>query len=236
MKSKTYNQTHLLIFLFVVFCFTKLALIKQIPLINDEAYTLTISRHFSLSYFDHPPFMMWISYFLHFFEIVELYIFRIPYILFGVLTSFFLYKITTIIYLSRLCLPRSQTYNANTTNWFQRGLLPRVERSTTRLQHALRQGQAFFSAERVTADRRDSLRASQKMDGHGKKNIGQENSNRWLKIWKGKEIDRENMSTKILYWTTCLLRYFVELYVYYATHSTNSFRMLDNKYLWTCVQ
>ena len=97
MKSKTYDQTHLLAFLFIVFCFAKLALVKQIPLINDEAYTLTISRYFSLSYFDHPPFMMWISYFLHFFEIVELYIFRIPHILFGILTSFFLYKITSII-------------------------------------------------------------------------------------------------------------------------------------------
>ena len=89
MNKNAYNQKQLLIFLFFIFCFVKLALIKHIPLINDEAYTLTISRHFSLSYFDHPPLMMWISYSLHFFEAIELYIFRIPHIAFGVLTSFF---------------------------------------------------------------------------------------------------------------------------------------------------
>ena len=98
MKSKTYSLPHLLLFLFIVFCFIKLALIKHIPLINDEAYTLTISRHFSLSYFDHPPLMMWISYFLHIFESLDFYIYRIPYIFFGVLTSYFLYKIASLIY------------------------------------------------------------------------------------------------------------------------------------------
>ena len=98
MSDKAYNQTHLLVFLFIIFCFTKLLLLEHIPLINDEAYALTISRNFSLSYFDHPPLMMWISYFLHFFDITELYYFRIPHITFGVLTSFFLYKITSIIY------------------------------------------------------------------------------------------------------------------------------------------
>ncbi len=98
MRGKAYDQTHLLIFLFAIFCFTKLAIIKYIPMINDEAYTLTISRYFSLSYFDHPPLMMWLSYFLHLFEIVDLYIFRIPHVVFGLFTSFFLYKIGSQIY------------------------------------------------------------------------------------------------------------------------------------------
>ncbi len=98
MKSKTYNQSHLLLFLFIIFCFIKISLIKHIPLINDEAYTLTISRHFSLSYFDHPPLMMWISYILHTFGSLDFYIYRIPYIFFGTLTGFFLYKITSLIY------------------------------------------------------------------------------------------------------------------------------------------
>ena len=98
MKGKTYNQKHLLIFLFIIFCLTKLTILKHIPPINDEAYTLTISRYFSLSYFDHPPLMMWVSYFLHLFEIVSLNTFRIPFIAFGLLTSFFIYKITSTIY------------------------------------------------------------------------------------------------------------------------------------------
>ncbi|MDA9702970.1 glycosyltransferase family 39 protein, partial [Paracoccaceae bacterium] len=98
MKSKAYNQTHLLIFLFIIFCLTKLTVIKHLPLINDEAYTLTISRYFSLSYFDHPPLMMWISYCLHLLEVFQLHIFRAPFIGFGLLTSFFLYKITSKFY------------------------------------------------------------------------------------------------------------------------------------------
>ena len=98
MKSKAYNQTHLLIFLFIIFCLTKLTVIKHLPLINDEAYTLTISRYFSLSYFDHPPLMMWVSYSLHLFEVFQLYIFRVPFIGFGLLTSFFLYKIASKFY------------------------------------------------------------------------------------------------------------------------------------------
>ena len=98
MKGRLYNQDHLIVFLFIIFCFVKLAIIKHLPLINDEAYTLTISRHFSLSYFDHPPLMMWISYLIHQFEIIEFYIFRIPYIVFGLSTSFFLFKIGSIIY------------------------------------------------------------------------------------------------------------------------------------------
>ena len=88
MKSKANNQMHLLIFLFIIFCLTKLTVIKHVPLINDEAYTLTISRYLSLSYFDHPPFMMWVSYSLHLLEVFQLHIFRVPFIGFGLLTSY----------------------------------------------------------------------------------------------------------------------------------------------------
>ncbi len=98
MKDRAYNQTHLLVFLFIIFCLIKITVIKHLPLINDEAYTLTISRYFSLSYFDHPPLMMWISYPLHLLEVLQSHIFRVPFIGFGLLTSFFLYKITSKLY------------------------------------------------------------------------------------------------------------------------------------------
>ena len=98
MGTKAYNEDHLIVFLFIIFFFTKLAIISHLPLINDEAYTLTISKYFSLSYFDHPPLMMWVSYFLHYLEINSLYLFRIPFLLFGLFTSFFIYKIAAIIY------------------------------------------------------------------------------------------------------------------------------------------
>ena len=98
MGTKAYNEDHLIIFLFIIFFFTKIAVFSHLPLINDEAYTLTISKYFSLSYFDHPPLMMWVSYFLHYLEINSLYLFRIPFLLFGLFTSFFIYKIAAIIY------------------------------------------------------------------------------------------------------------------------------------------
>ncbi len=98
MTAREYSQNHYLIFLLTIFIFTKLAIIKHTPLINDETYTLTIGRYFSLSYFDHPPLMTWISYLFHFFEAREAYTFRIPHIIFGTLTSFFLYKIGSLIY------------------------------------------------------------------------------------------------------------------------------------------
>ena len=110
MTDRVYKQTHLLVFLSIILCFAKLAIIKHVPLINDEAYTLTISRYFSLSYFDHPPLMMWISHFIHQFEIIELYIFRIPYIIFGLLTSFFLFKIGSIIYSKEVGIASATLY------------------------------------------------------------------------------------------------------------------------------
>ena len=98
MSAHSYSRNHLIIFLFAIFIFIKLTLIKQVPLINDETYTLTISRYFSLSYFDHPPLMTWIANFFHFFEVQKAYYFRVPHIMFGTLTSLFLYKIGSLIY------------------------------------------------------------------------------------------------------------------------------------------
>ena len=98
MNANSNSKNHLFLFLLSVFFFIKLALIKHVPLINDEAYTLTISKYFSLSYFDHPPLMMWISNFFHFFQPDTAYSFRVPHVIFGILTSFFLYKIGSLIY------------------------------------------------------------------------------------------------------------------------------------------
>ena len=98
MATHPYSRNHLLIFLFAIFIFIKLAIVKHAPLINDETYTLTISRYFSLSYFDHPPLMTWLAYLFHSFEVQDAHSFRIPHIIFGALTSFFLYKIGTLIY------------------------------------------------------------------------------------------------------------------------------------------
>ncbi len=122
MKGKAYDQTHLLIFLFIIFCLTKLIVMKYVPLINDEAYTLTISRYFSLSYFDHPPLMMWFSYLLHKLEIIQLNIFRIPFIAFGLLTSFFLYRIASMFYSKQAGIVSAILYFISPFFFFSGGL------------------------------------------------------------------------------------------------------------------
>ena len=122
MYTPSRNQNHLLIFLFTLLFFIKLTVVRHVPLINDEAYTLTISRYFSLSYFDHPPLMMWISYFIHSFDTKDLYLFRVPFLACGLLTSFFVYKIGSIIYSSQVGIISAIFYFISPFFFFSGGL------------------------------------------------------------------------------------------------------------------
>ena len=72
-------------------------LFMAVPL-PDEAYYWLWAKNIDLSYFDHPPMMTWISCLFHYFEAEKAYFFRIPHIIFGTLTSLFLYKIGSLIY------------------------------------------------------------------------------------------------------------------------------------------
>ena len=105
MSTKVYNEDHLIVFLFVIFFFKTIYHFTY-PLINDEAYTLTISKYFSLSYFDHPPLMM-----VHiFFTIVVVSVSH------SFFTTWFIYwflytKIAAIIYSRLLLLPLSYVFS-----------------------------------------------------------------------------------------------------------------------------
>ena len=44
-----------IIFFVSIFFLIKVFLATYIPLINDEAYAIAVSKQFSLSFFDHPP-------------------------------------------------------------------------------------------------------------------------------------------------------------------------------------
>ena len=63
MKNLINDKENYIFFILAIFCLIKISLIQSIPILNDEAYALTISKKLSLSYFDHPPLTMWILYF-----------------------------------------------------------------------------------------------------------------------------------------------------------------------------
>ena len=80
----------------VIFCcfIVKIILAVYLPLFNDEAYAIAVSREFSLSFFDHPPIGFWSSLlFTKLFGLENYFLFRLPYLLFGLGTTFVLFEL-----------------------------------------------------------------------------------------------------------------------------------------------
>lgn len=87
------SQRHKLLFLLGLIFLGRFYFSAMIPLIDDEAYHWTWTNPLQLSYFDHPGMVAWLkalsTYFLG-----ETYIaVRLPFFLFYVGTSFFLFKL-----------------------------------------------------------------------------------------------------------------------------------------------
>ncbi len=83
-----------LFFVVLILYFLKVFLSAYIPLINDEAYAIAVSKQFSLSFFDHPPLGFLSSQiFPKIFGFGNEVLYRFPYLLFGFATSLVLYKI-----------------------------------------------------------------------------------------------------------------------------------------------
>ncbi len=82
------------IFFFVsIFFIIKVFLATYIPLINDEAYAIAVSKQFSLSFFDHPPLGFLSSQiFPKIFRFENEVLYRLPFILYGLATSIVLYE------------------------------------------------------------------------------------------------------------------------------------------------
>ncbi|MFL2802939.1 MAG: ArnT family glycosyltransferase [Paracoccaceae bacterium] len=80
--------------LIILLCFfIKIILASYLPLLNDEAYTISVTNQFSISFFDHPPIGFWSS--LIFSKLIgeSLLFYRLPFIIYGFATTFILYKI-----------------------------------------------------------------------------------------------------------------------------------------------
>ena len=50
-----------IIFFVFLLLILKIIIASYLPLINDEAYAIAVSKKFSLSFFDHPPLGFWSS-------------------------------------------------------------------------------------------------------------------------------------------------------------------------------
>ena len=83
------------LFLIICCCFVvKILLASFLPLVNDEAYTIAVSQEMSLSFFDHPPIGFWSALiFSELFGLQNSLIFRLPYLLFSLGTTFIIFQL-----------------------------------------------------------------------------------------------------------------------------------------------
>ena len=70
----------------------KLILALYLPLINDEAYTIAVSKSMSLSFYDHPPITFWLPVLMNeVFGTNSIFIYRLPFLLIGLTTTLMIY-------------------------------------------------------------------------------------------------------------------------------------------------
>lgn len=78
-------------FIISIFIF-KLILALYFPLINDEAYTIAVSKSMSLSFYDHPPITFWLPVLINeVFGTNSIFIYRLPFLLIGLTTTLMIY-------------------------------------------------------------------------------------------------------------------------------------------------
>ena len=81
----------------------KLFLSFYLPLLNDEAYAVAVSKEYSISFFDHPPIGFWSSQlFSEITGIKNEFFFRVPFIIFGLITTLVIYQIGRLSLRDRL--------------------------------------------------------------------------------------------------------------------------------------
>ena len=83
------------LFFLISCCFAvKILLAIYLPLVNDEAYAIAVAKDFSLSFFDHPPIGFWSSQlFMETLDPQRYISFRLPFVFYGLGTTFVLFLI-----------------------------------------------------------------------------------------------------------------------------------------------
>ena len=84
----------------IIFCiFLKILFATLLPYLNDEAYAIAVSKDLSLSFFDHPPVGFLSSQlFTKTLGLENPIFYRLPYIAFGIATTFFIFKLGETLY------------------------------------------------------------------------------------------------------------------------------------------
>ena len=77
----------------------RLGLAAMLPVGVDEAYSIGISRQFSLSYFDHPPLHLWlVGFWAKLWGSEDLLLLRLPFIALGAVSSWLIYALGTRLF------------------------------------------------------------------------------------------------------------------------------------------
>ena len=82
------------------FATVRILISASIGLVQDEAYSVTIARQLSLSYFDHPPMHQWIAHFMAL-AVGENALVRLPFILLFAGTGWLMFVLTRLLFGAR---------------------------------------------------------------------------------------------------------------------------------------
>ena len=101
----------------------KLFLSFYLPLLNDEAYAIAVSLEYSISFFDHPPIGFWSSQlFSEITGIKNNFFYRLPFIIYGLITTLVIYQIGKTIKNHIVGLWSASLYNIAPFYFFSGGV------------------------------------------------------------------------------------------------------------------
>jgi hypothetical protein len=113
--TKTTREASLALAIILVFALARLGLALWLGFGVDEAYTLTVARRLSWSYFDHPPLHQWIAHFAAL-ALGEGALVRLPFIALFAITGWLMFLLTRDLFGPRAGL--LATFALNVTPFF----------------------------------------------------------------------------------------------------------------------
>ena len=103
--TRSLRTVHWVIAIIVITGLIRVGLASVIGLGNDEAYTVTAARHFSLSYFDHPPLHLWlVNGWSHLLRTESPLMLRLPFIALFAGSTWFMFLLTRMLFCERAAL------------------------------------------------------------------------------------------------------------------------------------
>jgi len=104
--------THAVLWLIATSALARIALAAPLGLSVDESYTVAISRHFALSYFDHPPLHVWlVGGWARLVGSEQPLLLRLPDIVLFAVSTWFMYRLTASLFGGRAGVWASLAFN-----------------------------------------------------------------------------------------------------------------------------